>query len=166
MNDSNGPTHVMNQSIGRHNSFSMKNRGASNGVDNNSGTQKLNYSVQIIYNLPIHLTFYLGFSTGYLSGGEFSLMAMARGRERFIEILTSWERSKVKKIERAEKDEQRDKLTAEDLKKSLPDHENEIGGDMIMPRGDDENQFGSIYFQETCHGKFPLRNKILRMELK
>lgn len=94
------------------------------------------------------------------------MLAMNRGRERFIELLGSWERSKTKRIERAEKDKERDLLNAEDLKKYLPDSQNEISGDMTAPRGDDESEYGSIYFQEATDGKFPLKNKIFRMELK
>lgn len=91
---------------------------------------------------------------------------MNRSRERFIDLLTVWQQTKNKKLERSLKDQEKEELTSEDLKSYLPDTENEIDGDMTKPRGDDELQFGSIYFQETCEGKFPIKNKILRMELK
>ena len=49
---------------------------------------------------------------GGLSGGEFSLFAMNRGRERFIEILTTWQKAKDKKEERALKDKEKEALVS------------------------------------------------------
>ena len=36
-------------------------------------------------------------SIGGISGGEFSMFAMNRGRQRFINILSTWQKAKNKK---------------------------------------------------------------------
>lgn len=47
-----------------------------------------------------------------ISGGEFSLFAMNRSRQRFIDILTTWQTAKAKKEERKQRDLERDKMVS------------------------------------------------------
>lgn len=49
---------------------------------------------------------------GAISGGEFSVFAMNRGRQRFIDILQTWENAKLKKKERKERDLEKEKLVS------------------------------------------------------
>lgn len=76
------PSLFMDQSINRHNSLTIT--GVKSNID--------------------------GESISGLSGGEFSVFAMNRGRQRLIDILHTWQKAKDKKVERALKDEEKDKL--------------------------------------------------------
>lgn len=47
---------------------------------------------------------------GTIIGGEFSALAMNRSRQKFIEILDTWQKAKDKKEERKLKDQEKDQL--------------------------------------------------------
>jgi hypothetical protein len=49
-------------------------------------------------------------AVGNLAGGEYSVFAMNRSRQRFIEILSAWQNNKEKKAQRTIRDQEKETL--------------------------------------------------------